>query len=181
MASLSSGHMDLQVNASWCKFAKPDLVYGFVIGGQTDSQVGSQIHASLKSCKLCIYTVDLWSVYVDLHWVGKWWKACVDLRTNLSSTKVNASHCKSKQVGGQTKHKLNANQKLALTCKSIWPGLKLKTKTKKPQWTYMQAACYVTDIPPGVLLVLEPKPHLCQGLERNDVNQHVMLWDSDYN
>ena len=56
---------------------------------------------------------------------------------------------------------------------------KLKTKTKKPQWTYMQAACHVTDIPSGVLLVLEPKPHLCQGLERNDVNRHVMLWDSD--
>ena len=105
------------------------------------------------------YTVDLWSVYVDLHWVAKWWKTCVDLRTNLSSTKVNASQCKSKQVGGQMKCKSNASQKLALTCKSIWPGLKLKTK--KPQWTYMQAACYVTDIPPGVLLVLESKPHLC--------------------
>ena len=42
-----------------------------------------------------------------------------DLRPNFSSTKANAgyaSRCKSTQVGGQTKRKLNASPKLASTC-----------------------------------------------------------------
>ena len=30
------------------KFAKPELVYGLAMGGQTDSQVGWQVHASCK-------------------------------------------------------------------------------------------------------------------------------------
>ena len=34
-----------QVNA---KFAKPELAYGLAMGGNTDSQVGSQAHASRK-------------------------------------------------------------------------------------------------------------------------------------
>ena len=42
-------------------------------------------------------------------------KTCVDLRTNLSSTKVSASRHKSRQVGGQTKRKLNVSRKLAST------------------------------------------------------------------
>ena len=37
------------------------------------------------------YTVDLRSPAVDLRWVVKRGKTCVDLRTNLSSTKVNES------------------------------------------------------------------------------------------
>ena len=49
-----------------------------------------------------------------------------NLRPNLSSTKINASRCKSMQVaGGQTKHKLNASPKLASICESVWPGLKV--------------------------------------------------------
>ena len=57
-------------------------------GWPTDSQVGSQV---VKSRKFYVYTVDLWSTCVDLHWVAKRWKVCIDLRINLSSTKVNAS------------------------------------------------------------------------------------------
>ena len=34
--------------ASRGKFAKPALAYGLAMGGQTDSQVGSQVHASHK-------------------------------------------------------------------------------------------------------------------------------------
>ena len=45
----------------------------------------------LASRKFYVYTVDLWSNCVDLHWVAKRWKACIDLRINLSLTKVNAS------------------------------------------------------------------------------------------
>ena len=52
-----------------------------------------------------------------MRWVAKWRKTYVDLSSiwaDLSSTKVNASHRKSTQVGGQTKRKLNASRKLAL-------------------------------------------------------------------
>ena len=40
--------MDLQVDASQRKFAKPELMYKLVMGGQTDSQLGSQVHTSHK-------------------------------------------------------------------------------------------------------------------------------------
>ena len=46
-------------------------------------------------------------------------KKFVNLRTNLSSTKVNASHRKSTQVGGQAKRKLNASRKPVLTCDDL--------------------------------------------------------------
>ena len=38
--------------ASRSKFAKPELAYGLAKGGQTDSQVGSQV---AKSCKFHAY------------------------------------------------------------------------------------------------------------------------------
>ena len=41
--------------------------------------------------KFHTYTIDLRSTSVDLRWVAKRWKMCVDFRTNLSSTKVNAN------------------------------------------------------------------------------------------
>ena len=80
------------------------------MGGQTYSQVGSQIHAC-KSQKVVN------STHIQLtcdQLVSKRWKTCVEFRTNLSSTKVNASYRmrKSTQVGGQTKSKLNANRNL---------------------------------------------------------------------
>ena len=57
--------------ASRRKFAKPKLAHGLVMGGQTDSQVGSQVHASFKKSKFRAYTVDLLSTCVDLRWVAK--------------------------------------------------------------------------------------------------------------
>ena len=81
-----------------------------------------------KGHKFHTHTVDLRSACVDLRWVVKRWKTCIDLRVNLSLTKVNASTqvvaiwYKSMQVGGQTKHKLNASSKLGLTCEFVWPG-----------------------------------------------------------
>ena len=109
-------------------------VFHFVFSDQTDSQVNSSqrksanqnLHTDLrwvakrirksarkftqvaKSRKFHAYTVDLRSTCVDLRWVAKRRKTCVDLRTaNLSSTKVSASHRKSTymKVGGQTKRK----------------------------------------------------------------------------
>ena len=49
-------------------------------------------------------------------------KTCIDLRTNLSSTKLDASPLK--LADGQTKRKLNTRWKLAFTCESVWQGLK---------------------------------------------------------
>ena len=47
---------------------------------------------------------------------------CMQIWAQPKSIQVHASHCKSIQVGGQTKRKLNARWKRALTCKFIWPG-----------------------------------------------------------
>ena len=44
------------------------------MGGQTDSQVGSQVYTSRKSRKFQAYTADLRSTCVDLRWVAKRWK-----------------------------------------------------------------------------------------------------------
>ena len=44
----AAGQTDSQVDASEGKFAKPELAYGLAKYGQTDSQVGSQLHASRK-------------------------------------------------------------------------------------------------------------------------------------
>ena len=41
--------MDSQVDASQRKFAKPELTYRLAMGGQTDSQLSSQVHISRKN------------------------------------------------------------------------------------------------------------------------------------
>ena len=63
-----------------------------------------------------------------LTWVG--WpngeKLAVDLRANLISAKVSASHRKSTQVHanpGQTKSQVDPSLQLASTCVSVWPRL----------------------------------------------------------
>ena len=108
------GQTDSQVDASRCKFAKPELAYGLAMGGQTDSQVGSQVHTSRKKS----YISRIYSLLATNLCTCRLedWKTWVDLRTNLSSTKVNGSHRKSTQVSGQMKRKLNVSRKLALTC-----------------------------------------------------------------
>ena len=56
---LSPGQTNLQVNSSWGKFVQLELVHRLVMGGQTDLQVGSQVHASYKeSCKFLIFNVE---------------------------------------------------------------------------------------------------------------------------
>ena len=73
------------------------------MGGQMDSQFGSQVHASPK---FHTYTVNLWSTCVNLRWVAKQWLTCVDFELDQSQRK-------SMQVDGQTKRKLNVSWKLA--------------------------------------------------------------------
>ena len=101
--------MDSQVDASQRKFVEPELAYELAMGGHTDSQVGSQVHASR------IYTVHLQSTCVRWPNGEKLASTCVRIR---ASTKVNASQRKSTQVDGQTKHKLNASRKRASTCEA---------------------------------------------------------------
>ena len=94
-------------------------------------QVGSQV---AKYCKFRAYNW-LMRFYNNrllainscrLALGGQTVKSCVYLRPNLSSTKVNASPCKSSQVDA-SRHKWvakrNASPKLASTCESVWPGL----------------------------------------------------------
>ena len=90
--------------------------YRLSMGDQTDSQVGSQVHASRK---FHAYTDDLRSTCVDyLRCVAKRWKLASTCVRILSSIKIIASHRKSTQApGGQAKRKLNASRKVfALTC-----------------------------------------------------------------
>ena len=44
--SVGASPNGLEVGASQRKFAKPELAYGLVMDGQTDSQVGSHVHTS---------------------------------------------------------------------------------------------------------------------------------------
>ena len=43
------------ISASRRKFAKLKVAYGLAMGGQTDSQVGSQVHGSRKNLTSRIY------------------------------------------------------------------------------------------------------------------------------
>ena len=69
----------------------------------------------------CISVLEVNNMtWIDLRWVVKRWKACVDFRPHLISTNVNVSHRKSMPSGGTSwpnedanQHKLEACVKLA--------------------------------------------------------------------
>ena len=146
------------------------------------SQTGLKFHAHI---------VDLRSTCVDLRWVAKRWKTCVDLRTSLSSTKVNASRRKSTQVGSQTKRKLNASQKLASTCESVWPRLKSRNYTKNTNYSVTwraQSACVKIDLLRSLLQTRKPnvqiRPRFLANTTRRKKQKkskpnHVMTWFPD--
>lgn len=67
----------------------------------------------------------LYFACVDLGWVAKRYKTCVDLRANLIWSKVSASLRKYMQ--GLTKG-VASRPKLASTCESVCPGLKTTKK-----------------------------------------------------
>ena len=71
------------------------------MGGQADSQVGSQVH---ESRKFHAYANDLRSTCVDLRWVAK---AGENVRLLAYEFELDQSQRTSRQVGGQTKRKLN--------------------------------------------------------------------------
>ena len=64
-----------------------------------------------KSRKFRAYTVDLRSICVDLRWVAKRWKTCVDLRTNFSLTKVDTSGWP---------NEMGASSTMSKTCVDLW-------------------------------------------------------------
>ena len=70
---------DSQVDASRHKFAKPDLAYGLAMGGQTDSQVGSQVHASRKKSWISRLYCWLASTCDQLAPTCVGWPKCEDL------------------------------------------------------------------------------------------------------
>ena len=77
----------------------------------------------LASLRKSQKVADFTHIQLTCDWVAKRRKTCVDLRTNLSSTKVNRPR-KSKQVGGQTKCKSNTSWELALPwVESVWPPI----------------------------------------------------------
>ena len=118
-------HVTPWANWSRRKFAKLTRTwYRLSMGDQTDSQVGSQVHASRK---FHAYTDDLRSTCVDyLRWVAKRWKLASTCVRILSSIKIIASRRKRRVA------KRNASwtqvekylRWLASTCElSVWPGL----------------------------------------------------------
>ena len=57
----------------------------------------------------------------------KWFLPSENVRQLAYEFELDQSQHRSSQVGGQTKPKLNGSQKFALTCESVWLGLKIVT------------------------------------------------------
>ena len=118
---------------------KPELAYGLAKGGQTDSQVGSQVAKSRKfhayHWLMRFYNNRLLVINLCRLALGDQTETVKNLcllaskfeldQSQRKSTQVVASRRKSSQVdasGWPNGRKLNANPKLALTCESVWPG-----------------------------------------------------------
>ena len=95
------------------------------MGGQTDSQVGSQVHGSRK--KSWISRIYSWLAIGNLCRLALGGQTVKNLRRFASTCiriwarpkSINAGHRKSTQVGGKTKRKLNARP-AALYLKCSW-------------------------------------------------------------
>ena len=81
--------------------------------------------------------MDVTQLALTLPCVAKRWKTCFDLRTNLISTKVSASHRKSTQVDarpGQTESQVDPSFQLVSTCDSVYPGFKSENQRFSRDW-----------------------------------------------
>ena len=122
---LSPSQMDLQVDTSQCKFAKPDLAYRLVKGVQTDSQVGSRVAQSRKfhayHWLMRFYNNRLLVINLcRLALGGQTVKNCVYLHPNLSLTKVYASPRKSTQVHASGWPNEMQVERKSKTCVYLW-------------------------------------------------------------
>ena len=93
--------------ASQRKFAKPELAYGLVMAGQTDSQVGSQVAKSRKfhtyHWLMRFYNNRLLAINLCRLALGG--QTMKNLRRLACKFELDQSQRKSTQVGGQTKRK----------------------------------------------------------------------------
>ena len=75
------------------------------MGGQTESQVRSQVHASRQKVAFHAYTVALRSRLCRLKLGAQTMKNLRRVAYEFEPSNVNVSHRKSTQVGGETKSK----------------------------------------------------------------------------
>ena len=115
-AKVNLAQTDTQIDASRRNFVKPELAWS--CDGWPNG-IAHRLASSWKSQNVVSFT------HVQLTW-----DQLVSTRAGWPNGEKLASICvriwarpKSTQVGGQTKRKMNANRKLALTCESVWPGL----------------------------------------------------------
>ena len=129
---LSLGHTDSQVVASSGKLNfRRDLRW---VAKRTDkfphnyAQVANKL-ISRQTCPIFSWLIIGYWTSLNLRWLGldgQTVKPYFDLRANLISTKVSASHRKSTQVHArpaQTESQVDPSFQLASTCDSVWPGL----------------------------------------------------------
>ena len=112
---VSPGQTDSQVDggdASLRKFAKPEPAYGLAMGGQTNSQVGSQVAKRRKfhayHWLMRFYNNRLLAINLCRLELGG--QTIKNLRLLASKFELDQSSRKSTRVGGQMKRKLNASK-----------------------------------------------------------------------
>ena len=92
---------------------KPELAYGLAMGGQADSQVGSQVHASHKNSQLS--SIYSW-LAINLCRLALGGQTVKNLRRLAYEFELDQSQ--RKWVA-----KRNASRKLSLTCVDLWVRL----------------------------------------------------------
>ena len=111
-----------------CRFLRVLLA----LGGQTDSQVGSQVaksrkfhayHWLMRFYNNRLLAINLCRFLRVLLALGG--QTVKNIRLLASIFELDTSPRKSSQVGGQTKRNLNASPKLASTCEFVRPGFKM--------------------------------------------------------
>ena len=126
--------------ASRRKFAKPELAYGLAKGGQTDSQVGSQIaeshkfhayHWLIRFYNNSLLAINLCRLALGGQTVKK---TCVYLRPNLSSTKVNASPRKSSQVDASLVGAMSLDFTDSIKCRCPSPRKSSQVDASRRKW-----------------------------------------------
>ena len=92
--------MDSQVDTSQRKFAKPELAYGLAMGGQTDSQVVSQV-AKSRNFHAYHWLMRFYNnrlLAINLCRLALGGQTVKNLHLLASKFELNQSQCKSTQV-----------------------------------------------------------------------------------
>ena len=105
------------------------------------TQVSKKKHLKADRTLFHWIIIGYWTSLRWLGWVAKRWKTCFDLRADLISTKVSASHRKSTQVHispGKMEWQVDLGFQLASNCDCVWPGLKVVWSITKFSWLKFQ-------------------------------------------